>query len=64
MKGQLVYDKEGKLISHRRWFKVIFNPILRKFGWQIVTQIDKKENFIGYILKKYENSKNHEHNNF
>ena len=37
---------------HRVWFKVIFNPILRKFGYSIVS-VFSNEKLLGYQLRKY-----------
>lgn len=37
---------------HRVWFKVIFNPILRKFGYSIVSKF-KDDKLVGYSLKRY-----------
>jgi hypothetical protein len=34
--------------SHRTWFKVIFNPILRKFGWSIVS-VFENDKLLGVI---------------
>jgi hypothetical protein len=38
--------------SHKTWFKVIFNPILRKFGWSIVS-VFEGDKLLGYQLRKY-----------
>jgi hypothetical protein len=38
--------------THRTWFKVIFNPILRKFGRSIVS-IFSGNTLKGYQLRKY-----------
>ena len=38
--------------QHRVWFKIILNPILRKFGWSIVSVFDNNK-LRGYQLKKY-----------
>lgn len=37
---------------HRTWFKVIFNPILRKFGWSIVS-VFSGDKLLGYQLRRY-----------
>ena len=37
---------------HRTWFKVIFNPILRKFGWSIVS-VFENDKLLRYELRKY-----------
>ena len=39
MKLGIVY-KDGKVINHRSLIKVILNPILRYFGYQIGTLFD------------------------
>lgn len=32
--GHIIRDKEtGEAINHRIWFKMLFNPFLRKHGW-------------------------------
>ena len=42
------------MINHRIWFKILFNPILRKFGWSIVSKYcNNKNKIIGYELRKY-----------
>lgn len=38
--------------QHRVWFKVILNPILRKFGWSIVSVFDN-DKLLGYKIRKY-----------
>ena len=38
--------------SHKTWFKVIFNPILRKFGWSIVS-VFEGDKLLEYQLRKY-----------
>jgi hypothetical protein len=61
------YDHEfiktlPKRDTHRVWFKVLLNPILRKFRYEIVSVFDQtpdpelensNDTFIGYKLKKY-----------
>ena len=37
---------------HRTWFKILFNPILRKFGWSIVSVFNDNK-LKGYQLKRY-----------
>ena len=32
-----IIHKDGKIINHRSLFKVIFNPIFRRFGFQVGT---------------------------
>lgn len=40
--------------SHRVWFKILFNPILRKFGYCIVSVVDINRNkVIRYELRRY-----------
>lgn len=40
--------------QHRVLFKVIFNPILRMFGWSIVSVFNAdNKRFIRYELRKY-----------
>jgi hypothetical protein len=38
---------------HRTWFKVVFNPVLRKMGWSIVSHIDEGNQVVGYSMKPY-----------
>jgi hypothetical protein len=38
--------------QHRTKLKIILNPILRKFGWSIVSCFEG-ENFVGYKLRRY-----------
>lgn len=39
---------------HRTWFKVLLNPILRKFGRSIVSVVDEKtQKVLAYELRKY-----------
>lgn len=58
LQGKLIYDADGKLISHRIWFKVILNPILRKlFHKHIVTHLNEDNIVVGYELKKYKKDK-------
>lgn len=40
------------MTTHRVWFKVIFNPILRYFGWSIVSIVDM-DKVLGYELRRY-----------
>lgn len=40
----IIYDKAGKIINHRSFVKVIFNPILRIFGVNIATEYDPNKN--------------------
>jgi hypothetical protein len=39
-------------MTHRPWFKVIFNPILRKLGLCIVSIFDE-DNLVGYGIRSY-----------
>lgn len=39
--------------NHRTWFKVIFNPILRIFGFSIVSIFDENDKLIEYKLRHY-----------
>lgn len=52
-KGRLIRDKDGSPINHRIWFKVLLNPILRTFGYVIVTHLNEQEDVTGYSLKTY-----------
>lgn len=39
--------------NHRTWLKVILNPILRKFGFQIVSCFSEQDNkFLRYEVRK------------
>lgn len=38
--------------NHRKWFKILLNPILRKFGYSIVSCF-KGNTLIRYELRKY-----------
>lgn len=49
---RLVRDKNGQPINHRVWFKNIFNPVLRRLGWVIVSYVDDGK-VIGYSVRKY-----------
>ena len=43
-------------MAHRTRLKIILNPILRRFGWSIVSVMNN-DNFIKYQLRRYpENS--------
>lgn len=48
---QLEKDKGGNVIHHRIWFKNIFNPLLRKMGYVIVSKIENNK-VIGYEIRK------------
>ncbi len=47
----IVY-KDGKIINHRSLLKIIFNPILRYFGWCIGSLFDENNNFIRLTIFK------------
>lgn len=52
--GEFIRDEKGEIVSHRIWFKNIFNPILRKLGFVIVTKLETEtEKLIGYGIKRY-----------
>jgi hypothetical protein len=38
---------------HRVWFKVLFNPILRIFGWSIVSVFDERWFLERYEIRRY-----------
>lgn len=48
----IIKDEEGNVLRHRTLLKIIFNPILRKFGWSIVS-VFKNNKFIGYQIREY-----------
>lgn len=50
---RVIRDKEGNPINHRVWFKNIFNPILRKLGWVIVSNVQDDGTISGYSVRKY-----------
>lgn len=53
----IIYEN-NKMINHRSFIKVIFNPILRYFGYCIGTKLDEKTQTLkGIILFKQEKSK-------
>jgi hypothetical protein len=39
--------------THKTILKLLFNPILTKFGWIIVSVFDETNNFICYQLRHY-----------
>jgi hypothetical protein len=45
-------DSEG-FNCHKSVLKQLFNPILTKFGWIIVSVFDNDDNFICYQLRHY-----------
>ena len=49
MKLGIVY-KNGKVINHRSLIKVLFNPILSRFGICIATKFCLKTNLLGFPL--------------
>lgn len=55
MKLGIVY-KNGKVINHRSFVKVVFNPIFRYFGFCIATKFKKNE-IVGLRFIKCENQK-------
>lgn len=38
--------KDGVPTHHRSVFKIILNPFLRIFGWEIVSLTDSRKNFL------------------
>jgi hypothetical protein len=38
---------------HKAWFKVLFNPVLTKFGWIIVSHFDDSNKLLGYSFYEY-----------
>lgn len=58
LKLGIIY-RDGKIINHRSFLKVIFNPVLRYFGYQIATQYcDKTDTLGGVLINKCEKVKN------
>lgn len=53
IRGHFLLDNDGNPISHRIWFKNIFNPFLRSMGLVIVTKVDGDKNVVGYEFRKY-----------
>ncbi len=50
----VIKNGKGEVIMHRTMLKMIFNPILRKFGCSIVSHIDTRNNkFIRYEVRSY-----------
>ncbi len=39
--------------KHRTWFKLLFNPILTKFGWIIVSVFNYNDDLLGYEFREY-----------
>lgn len=50
LKLGIIY-KDGKLINHRSLLKVLFNPILRYFGYCIGTPFDIDKNKLNGYMK-------------
>jgi len=54
-KRGVVFDDFGNLISHRTLLKIVFNPMLRKFGFHIVSMVDTDTGvFEGYRIRRYQ----------
>jgi len=54
-----VIYKNGRIVSHRSLLKVLLNPILRRFGFQIATLYFSEINKLGtIILTKCNKTKN------
>jgi uncharacterized protein (DUF111 family) len=53
--GHVIRDKQtGEIVHHRIWFKMMFNPFLRKHGWVIATNVDDETGkVLGYVIRKY-----------
>jgi hypothetical protein len=51
MKFGVVRDHDGAIVNHRPLLKVVLNPFLRVFGYQIVS-IFRGDEFVGYSLSK------------
>ena len=46
--------KDGKVVNHRSVFKVLFNPILRYFGYQIATILNNDGSLGKPVIEKCE----------
>lgn len=46
-----VCGTNGSACNHRTLIKVIFNPILRLFGREIVSVLDEQDKFVRYEIK-------------
>lgn len=58
MKLGIVY-RNGRIINHRSFVKVVLNPVLRYFGLEIATLYSDKDNTLGrVILQKCERIQN------
>ena len=44
----IIRDEEGEVVMHRTLLKIILNPILRKFGYSIVSHISDEGEFMKY----------------
>lgn len=55
-KDCIVKPSGGIIVStrtnHRTWLKIILNPILRKFGFQIVSCFSEQDKFLRYEIRK------------
>lgn len=51
-KWGIIKNEEGEVIMHRIMLKIMLNPILRKFGYSIVSHIENDE-FIRYEIRSY-----------
>ncbi len=49
----IIKNKNGKVIMHRTILKILLNPILRKFGYSIVSHINDNGEFIKYEIRSY-----------
>ena len=52
MKLGIIKDEQGNVIMYRTILKIMLNPILRKFGYSIVSHI-KNDEFIRYEVRSY-----------
>jgi hypothetical protein len=43
--------KDGVIINHRSFLKVLFNPVLRCFGWQIASEFENNQ-FVKCVMVK------------
>ena len=46
-------DSRRIVKSHRTWLKVILNPVLRLFGYSIVSMVGDDGDFRGYAFRPY-----------
>ena len=49
----IIKDKNGEVIMHRTILKILFNPILRKLGYSIVSHINNNGEFVKYEIRSY-----------